>query len=128
MHVYKVKAFARFQRGQRLSDSALSDAVRRAAAGLVDADLGGGLIKQRIARQGQGKRGGYRTILAYRQGQRAVFLYGFAKSEQDNIDDEERIALRAFGQYWLSLNDADILVATLDGKLMEVTYEGDDSS
>ena len=120
MDVYKVKAFARFQRGERLPDSALADAVRRAAAGLVDADLGGGLIKQRVARPGQGKRGGYRTILAYRQGYRAVFLFGFAKSELDNIDDDELLVLREYGQYWLSLDDAAIQAARREGKLTEV--------
>jgi hypothetical protein len=59
--------------------------VRRADRGLVDADLGGGVIKQRVARTGQGRSGGYRMLLAYREGHRAVFLYGFSKSERENI-------------------------------------------
>jgi hypothetical protein len=57
--------------------------------GLVDADLGGGVIKQRIARPGQGRSGGFRVLLAYRAEERTVFLYGFAKSERDNVDDDE---------------------------------------
>ncbi len=61
----------------------------RAARGLVDADLGGGLIKQRVARQGQGKRGGYRVMIAFRAGDFAVFLFGFAKSADDNLDDRQ---------------------------------------
>jgi hypothetical protein len=57
--------------------------------GLVDADLGGGLIKQRIARTGQGRSGGYRTLMAFRSKERTIFVYGFAKSERDNIESDE---------------------------------------
>jgi hypothetical protein len=70
----------------------LSQAVAR--AGLIDADLGGGVIKQRIARTGQGRSGGYRMLIAYRAGHRAVFLYGFAKRERENIDPDELATLR----------------------------------
>ena len=73
MRVYKVKIFNRFQRREGISDASLVKAVRDAANGLIDADLGGGLIKQRIARSGGGKSGGYRTVLAYRRGQRRCF-------------------------------------------------------
>lgn len=75
----------RFARRERIRDSSLCEAIRRAERGLIDADLGGGIIKQRVARPGQGRSGGYRTVLAYRSGDRAVFLYGFAKSERENI-------------------------------------------
>jgi len=68
--------------------------VQRAERGLVDADLGGGVIKQRVARPGQGRSGGYRVLLAYRRKTRAVFLFAFAKSERDNIDDNELATLR----------------------------------
>jgi hypothetical protein len=56
---------------------------------LVDANLGGGLIKQRVARPGQGRRGGFRNLMAYRAGAHTVFLYGFAKNERDNIGPDE---------------------------------------
>ena len=102
MRVYKVKVFARFQRRERIADAALAKAVRDAEAGLVDARLGGGLIRQRVARPGAGKRGGFRTVIAYRQGERAVFLYGFAKSSRANIDDDELEALRRRGAGLLS--------------------------
>jgi hypothetical protein len=65
------------QRRERIADTALLEAMRMAERGLVDADLGGGLIKQRIARPGQGKSGGFRTLIAYRRGERAVFQFGF---------------------------------------------------
>jgi hypothetical protein len=76
--------------------------VRDAEAGSIDADLGGGLIKQRAARPGQGKRSGYRTVIAYRRAERAVFLYGFAKSARANIDADELAALRRRGAGLLS--------------------------
>ena len=81
--------FGRFQRREGITDRMLGKAIGNAERGLVDAGLGGGLIKQRTARPGQGKSGGYRTIIAYRRGDRAVFLFGFAKSERANLDDDE---------------------------------------
>ena len=83
--IYKTKWLARFTRRERITDGSLREAIDRAERGIVDADLGGGLIKQRVAREGQGRSGGYRMLVAYRQQGRAVFLYGFAKNEQDNI-------------------------------------------
>ena len=94
MRVYKTKPFARFQRRERISAAALCTAILDAEAGLIEADLGGGLIKQRVARAGAGKRGGYRTVIAYRKGRRAFFLLGFAKSARANIDDDELAALK----------------------------------
>jgi len=89
--VYKTKWFQRFARKEKIADAALLDAIARAAKGQIDADLGGGVIKQRVARPGQGKSGGYRAIIVFRQEDRAVFMYGFAKSERDNIrEDEEK--------------------------------------
>ena len=82
MRVFKVRVFARFQRRERISDEALAAAVARAERGLVDADLGGGLIKQRVARPGQGRSGGYRTVVAYRHGDRAVFLLGLRRTRE----------------------------------------------
>ena len=80
MRVFKAKGFARFARRERVSDVVLCDAVRRAERGLLDADLGGGIIKQRVARPGQGRSGGYRVLIAYRAKTRSAFLFGFAKS------------------------------------------------
>jgi hypothetical protein len=81
----------------------LERAVRDAENRLVDADLGGGLIKQRVARLGQGKRGGFRTIIAYRRGTRAVCLFGFAKNERENLDDDELSSWQRIGRVYLGL-------------------------
>ena len=126
MRVYKRKPFAKFQRRERIADKALAAAVRNIGKGRTDADLGGGLVKQRVARPGQGKSGGYRTIIAYREGDRAVFLLGFAKNEQDNIDDDEIEDLRKQGRAWLGLGDERIEAAIADEELQEVPYGEDD--
>ena len=74
MRIFKNAWFERFARKQKLDAAALRDAIQRAERGLIDADLGGGVIKQRVARPGQGKSGGYRTIILYRQAHRAFFV------------------------------------------------------
>ena len=126
MRIYKMKVFARFQRRERIADDTLVKAVRDAARGLVDADLGGGLIKLRVARPGAGKRGGYRTIVAYRRGERAVFLYGFAKSERPNIDDAELGTLRRRAAGLLAAPAAAIERMLLADEMMEVEPDGED--
>ena len=120
MRVFVVKAFIRFQRKERIADEALCEAIERAEQGLVDADLGGGLIKQRVARQGQGKSGGYRTIVAYRVGDRAVFLRGFAKSQQANIEPKEQRALAVLGRELIGMNDDELEDFIGDGEIMEL--------
>lgn len=73
MRVFKTKWFTRYARRERISDHSLVEAIQRAERGIVDADLGGGVIKQRVARAGQGRSSGYRVLVAYRSGERAVF-------------------------------------------------------
>ncbi len=120
MRVFKIKWFVKFARGERIADKSLSEAIERAARGLVDADLGGGLIKQRIARPGRGRSGGYRTIIAYQTTERAVFLYGFAKSERDNIEPDELEDLRLVARGWLDATPKQIAAALADGAIEEV--------
>jgi hypothetical protein len=122
VRVYKLKGFARFQRRERIADASLAKAVREAGTGLVDADLGGGLIKQRVARPGAGKSGGYRTVIAYRRGERALFLYGFAKSVRANIDDDELEVLRRRGAGLLNAPEEAIEAMVDDDELVEVSY------
>lgn len=122
MRLFKLRAFARFQRREGIADKTLAKAVRGAEDGLVDADLGGGLIKQRVARPGQGKRGGFRTIVAYRRGRRVVFLFGFAKSERENLDDDELAQWQRIGRAYLGLDDEGLEAAIAADELMEVIY------
>ena len=124
MRVYMTNGFAKFRKKERIAASALDDAVARAETGLVDADLGGGLIKQRVARPGRGKSGGYRTVIAYRRGARAVFLYGFAKSDKDNIGSADLEALKAYGRLYLEFSEARIGSAVNTGILRELKEDG----
>jgi hypothetical protein len=123
--IYKLKGFARFQRKERISDATLQKAIGNAEAGLVDADLGGGLVKQRLARPGQGKSGGYRTVIAFRRGERAVFFYGFAKNERSNIDAEELDEFRRLARGFFEMTAQQIAKLIAENELMEVTNDED---
>ncbi len=118
--VLKRKDFARWQAAEKLPDAALCQAVREISQGLVDADLGGGLLKKRIARPGGGKSGGYRSLLAAKLGARYVFLLGFAKSDRANISAAEKKALQMAGQIFLDLAPVALQLALQAGVLQEV--------
>jgi hypothetical protein len=98
----------------------LKDAIANAEKGIIDADLGWNVIKQRMARPGQGKSGGYRTIIVFRKGDRAFFVYGYAKSELDNIDQGETDAFKRAAKELLALSDEQIRALIENGALMEV--------
>ena len=108
-----------------LGDDSLVDAVKRALRGLVDADLGGQIIKQRVARPGQGKRGGFRMLIGIRS-DRAIFLFAFAKNERENIDRAELMTLREIVASFLNADDKTIARAVTEGTLIEV-QNGDES-
>lgn len=120
MRIFKTKGFARFQRKDGLDDSALHETIARAERGLIDANLGHGLIKQRVARPGEGKRGGFRTIIAYRAGDRSVFLYGFAKNQLANISKEDERDLKDYGSMILALDTRGLNIMMREGELTEV--------
>lgn len=120
MAVYKTRWFDRWARKQGLTTPSLCAAVREMTAGLYDADLGGGLLKKRIARPGQGKRGGFRTLVATNKGTRWLFVYGFPKNERSNIDKDEEDALKQLAAHLLSLTAQALGQAQRAGELMEV--------
>ena len=123
VRLFKTKWFMRYARQERLEDHSLRDAIERAERGLVDADLGGGIIKQRVARTRQGRSGVYRLLIAYRSGKRAVFLYGFAKSERDNIEADELETIKEIGAAWLEAKKERLEYAINTGILREVSYD-----
>jgi hypothetical protein len=126
LRIYKTKIFRRFQRKEGMTDAALREAVRRAEDGSVDAKLGRCLIKQRVARQGAGRRGGFRTIIAYRVGDRAVFIYGFAKSKEENISAADEQDLAQTGALLLGLDADGIETLIVEGELWEVACDDED--
>lgn len=121
MLVAKTRWFARWARRERLTDAALRSAVDEMRRGLVDADLGRGMVKKRISRTGGGKSGGFRTLLATNLNDRWVFLYGFAKSERENIDDRQLRDLQRLARVYLSISEADARRLVEAGVLQEAT-------
>lgn len=120
MRAFKTKAFTRFSRKSQITDDTLLDAIDRAERGLIDADLGSGVIKQRVARAGEGKSGGFRVIVFLRHGERAFFVHGFAKNEKDNIHQDELAVLKRLAMAMLAYDDAALELAMANGTLMEV--------
>lgn len=120
LQILKNTWFQRFARREKITDEALKDAIARAQKGIIDADLGGNIIKQRIARSGQGKSGGYRTIIMYKKDNKAFFVYGFAKSERENIDKNEIDVFKKSAKELLALSDRHIQELIENGALTEV--------
>ena len=104
MKIYKLSSFAKWMKKEGVSNLALKEAIAEIQAGLFDANLGATVYKKRIARKGQGKRGGYRTLLAFRLNDRAIFLYGFAKNEMKNISTADLIGLKKLANYYMAAN------------------------
>lgn len=123
-----MKGLAKFARREGIDDTRLRDAIALAERGIVDADLGGGLIKQRVARPGGGKSGGYRMMIAYRMKDRAIFLLGFAKNERQNVSAGEVSALRELSAVWLRASARQIAAALTEGVLLEVSDDEDKSA
>ena len=124
MRVFKNAWFGRFARNENISAEVLWEAVDRAEKGLVDADLGGGVIKQRIARPGEGKSKGYRSIVLYRKGDKAFFVYGFPKSDLGNIRDDEQEQFKKAAKSILALSDGQIRQLIENGQFEEVKKDG----
>ncbi len=120
MGIYKTRWFARWARKEGLSDKSLQGAVDEMGQGLFEADLGGDLLKKRIARPGQGKSGGYRTLVATNRGSRWIFVYGFAKNARSNIDPDEEAALKKLAATLLKLTPAALAKARVAGEIIEV--------
>lgn len=120
MKLYKNPQFNRWAKKAGLDDADLCKAAQEMSEGLYEADLGSGLFKKRIARTGQGKRGGFRTLIAFNRRDRWVFLYGFAKNDRSNISDDEKEALKELADYTLSLTPQALQTLVLENKLVEV--------
>lgn len=125
MRAFKTRSFARWADGDGLSDEALAAAVTEMNQGLVDAQLGGQVVKKRVALPGRGKRGGARTLLAFKQGERAFFVYGFAKNQRANISVKELKALKLLAKELLNYPAESLTKAIKAGKLIEIEVNDD---
>ena len=128
MRVFKNKWFTRFARQEGLEDQALCEAIADAGKGLVDADLGSGVIKQRIARPNEGKAGGFRSIVLFRSGDKAFFVYGFPKSARGNIRKDELKGFRELADAMLGYDRPALAKALKSGALLEVKCDEQDLS
>ena len=122
--IYKVKSFQKWAKKQLIKDDLLLKAIYEIKSGLFDAKIGSFLYKKRIAFKGKGKRGSARTILAYKEGNKVIFLYGFAKNERDNITKKEQEALNEYAKMYMALSAAAIKKVVNLGELIEVVKNG----
>jgi len=115
------KSFSRFARKARIEDAVLWHSAVRADSGVIDADLGGGVIKLRIARKGEERSGGSRAIVLFRLNVRAVFAFGFEKKDLGNISSRDLEAFRELAQVILGYSNAEIAHQAAAGSLIEIT-------
>lgn len=118
--VFKTHPFSRWAKDVELTDEDLCCAVEEMLAGLVDADLGGGLVKKRIRLAGRGKRGGARVIVATRRSDRWFFVFGFAKNDRESIDHDDRRRLATLARRLIGLSDAELATPAWRDALEEI--------
>jgi hypothetical protein len=120
LKIYKTRVFHRWADDEGLTDTSICAAIKKMKDGLFDADLGGGLFKKRIAKQGKGKSGGFRTLLATNRGEKWFFIFGFPKNERSNIDKDEKEALKKLASQLLLYNNELLNKAIKAKELIEV--------
>lgn len=125
--VFRTRTFTRWMRKARLADDALCKAVAEMAQGLIDADLGGHVVKKRVALSGQGKRGGARTIVATKLAERWFFLYGFEKNERASIDKDELKMLQEVAKELLGFDERQLGTAVTAGEIVEICNDSDET-
>lgn len=121
--VFKTRHFSRWMRKTELSDPALCKAVSEMEHGLIDADLGAGIVKKRVPLPGHGKRGSVRTLVATRKSDRWFFVYGFEKNERSNISNEELEGLQEIARLLLARTLSELDEAVRDGSLQEICHD-----
>ncbi|WP_245872497.1 type II toxin-antitoxin system RelE/ParE family toxin [Avibacterium endocarditidis] len=123
MRIFKTKAFHKFALKHAISDALLVEAILRVEQGLIDADLGSNIIKQRIARAGQGRSGGFRSFIFYRINENHYFVAGISKNTQDNISAQELVALKALQKEYAELMPEQIEAQIKNGAFIEILWE-----
>lgn len=121
--IFKTRTFQRWMRKTLLTDIALCQAVEEMANGLIDADLGNGLMKKRVALPGKGKRGGSRVLLATNRGDRWIFIFGFEKNDRDNVTKAELKVLKDITSSALAWTQDQLESALTGGVLLEIFHD-----
>ena len=120
LRLLKDLEFHKWAKSEGVTNAMLCAAAVEIEGGLVDARLGGFLIKKRVAEPGRGKRGSYRTIAAHRQGNRLIFLHGFSKNEKDNISNKELKALRKLGDQYMEYSESTVSKQVAERIMVEI--------
>jgi hypothetical protein len=120
MRIYKHRSFNQWAKSERLTDKLLKKAIDEMEKGLYEGNLGSGLYKKRVALPGKGKSGSYRTLVAFRKGKVAFFVYGFAKNDRDNINKKEEKIFRQLAKDFLDMGGVAIKKMIENNKLFEV--------
>lgn len=120
MLILKNKSFSQWARKSKITDKVLVSAVNELAYGLYEANLGGHIYKKRLPLGSKGKRGGARTIIAFKVDNKAIFIYGFSKGEKSNISKEEEESLKELAKIYFGYNENQINKAIKTGVLIEV--------
>ena len=122
-NIFKTKVFNRWSDKEKLTTETLCDAIAEVEQNQVEASLGMYLFKKRVARPGQGKRGSYRTIIAFKKEDRAFFLFGFDKGSRNNISEKEIQALKKLSKYFMGFTNKELEYAIKNGALIKVECE-----
>jgi len=123
MRIFRTRAFSRLEVARELSDADLRAAVAEMDNGLWDANLGGQLYKKRVALKGHGKRSGARTLVVFKPGDGAFFVYGFSKKQRANITARENHALKRLASELFSSSDQQLEQALKRGALIEIQVQ-----
>lgn len=121
--VFKTRYFNRWMRKTELTDAALCAAVSEMEQGLIDADLGGGVVKKRVGLAGRGKRSGARTLVATNKATRWFFVFGFEKNDRVNISDDELEGLKDIAEQLLTRTNKQLSEAIHDETLTEICHD-----
>jgi hypothetical protein len=121
--IFKTRYFSRWMRKTDLTDKALCAAIAEMMLGMIDGDLGGGIIKKRIGLAGRGKRGGARTLVASNKGNRWFFVFGFEKNDRANISADELEALQGLARELLARTNQQLDEAVVGGALQEICHD-----
>ncbi len=120
MLIFKTKVFTRWAAVLGVAEKSLVNAIDEIQRGLFDANLGGHVYKKRVPIGNRGKRGGTRTILAYKTQDKTIFMLGYAKNKRENITKKEGEVLKDLAKYYFNLNEEQIAHALKMGELIKV--------
>jgi hypothetical protein len=120
VRIFKNKWFAKFAKREGITDIKLREVIADVERGKIDVNYGGDVIKQRIARVNEGKSGGYRSVILYQKNNKAFFVYGFAKSERENIDEDEEREFKELAKLTFSLSDDNLAKLIQQGAYTEL--------